>query len=54
MSDDSFFNPRQRATIEAAMARIIPSDDMPGAREARRGGFSRPLSLRHRLHLRQA
>jgi gluconate 2-dehydrogenase gamma chain len=34
MSDDGFFNPHQRATIEAAMARIIPSDDMPGAREA--------------------
>lgn len=34
MSSDGFFNPHQRATIEAAMARIIPSDDMPGAREA--------------------
>jgi gluconate 2-dehydrogenase gamma chain len=31
---DSFFDPHQRATIEAAMARIIPSDDTPGAREA--------------------
>jgi gluconate 2-dehydrogenase gamma chain len=30
-----FFNPHQRATIEAAMARIIPTDDQPGAREAR-------------------
>ncbi|HYZ74529.1 MAG TPA: gluconate 2-dehydrogenase subunit 3 family protein [Chthoniobacterales bacterium] len=29
-----FFNAHQRATIEAAMARIIPSDDQPGAREA--------------------
>ena len=31
---DTFFDPHQRATIEAAMARIVPSDDMPGAREA--------------------
>ena len=31
---DIFFNPHQRATIEAAMARIIPTDDTPGAREA--------------------
>jgi len=29
-----FFDPQQRATIEAAMARIIPTDDKPGAREA--------------------
>jgi gluconate 2-dehydrogenase gamma chain len=29
-----FFNAEQRATIEAAMARIIPTDDQPGAREA--------------------
>ena len=29
----SFFNPHQRETIAAAMARIIPSDDQPGARE---------------------
>ncbi|GAC1359521.1 MAG: gluconate 2-dehydrogenase subunit 3 family protein [Ktedonobacteraceae bacterium] len=29
-----FFNEHQWATIEAAMARIIPSDDTPGAREA--------------------
>ena len=28
------FDPHQRATIEAAMARIIPTDDTPGAREA--------------------
>src|SRR3984957_20435196 len=34
MSDEVFFSVHQRATIEAAMARIIPSDDMPGAREA--------------------
>jgi gluconate 2-dehydrogenase gamma chain len=34
VSDKSFFNPHQRATIEAAMARIIPTDDSPGAREA--------------------
>ena len=31
---DGFFDDDQRATIEAAMARIIPSDDLPGAREA--------------------
>ena len=29
-----FFNEHQWATIEAAMARIIPTDDTPGAREA--------------------
>ncbi|MDP9418139.1 MAG: gluconate 2-dehydrogenase subunit 3 family protein [Actinomycetota bacterium] len=29
-----FFNEHQRATVEAAMARIIPTDDTPGAREA--------------------
>jgi gluconate 2-dehydrogenase gamma chain len=31
----TFFDAHQRATIEAAMARIIPTDDTPGAREAR-------------------
>ncbi len=31
---EAVFDPHQRATIEAAMARIIPSDDTPGAREA--------------------
>ena len=31
---DTFFDPHQRSTIEAAMARIIPTDDAPGAREA--------------------
>jgi gluconate 2-dehydrogenase gamma chain len=30
----TFFDTRQRATIAAAMARIIPTDDRPGAREA--------------------
>lgn len=30
-----FFAAHERATIEAAMARIIPTDDRPGAREAR-------------------
>ncbi len=30
----TFFDPHQRATVEAAMARIIPTDDAPGAREA--------------------
>ncbi|HEY0789799.1 MAG TPA: gluconate 2-dehydrogenase subunit 3 family protein [Chthoniobacterales bacterium] len=29
-----FFDAHQRATIEAAMARVIPTDDQPGAREA--------------------
>jgi gluconate 2-dehydrogenase gamma chain len=29
-----FFNEHQRVTIEAAMSRIIPTDDQPGAREA--------------------
>lgn len=32
--EDTFFTPHQRATVEAAMARIIPTDDAPGAREA--------------------
>lgn len=31
---DGFFDAHQRRTIEAAMARIIPTDDQPGAREA--------------------
>lgn len=31
---DRFFDDHQRATIEAAMARIIPTDDTPGATEA--------------------
>src|SRR6201987_1712026 len=30
----TFFDAHQRATIEAAMARIIPTDDQPGAKEA--------------------
>lgn len=30
----SFFTAHQRATVEAAMARIIPTDDTSGAREA--------------------
>src|ERR1700722_20320082 len=34
MSGPTFFDEHQRATIEAAMARIIPTDDTPGAREA--------------------
>jgi gluconate 2-dehydrogenase gamma chain len=29
-----FFDAHQRRTIEAAMARMIPTDDLPGAREA--------------------
>jgi gluconate 2-dehydrogenase gamma chain len=32
--DKTFFNAHQRATIDAAMARIIPTDDQPGASEA--------------------
>lgn len=34
MSGDTFFDGHQRATIRAAMARIIPTDDTPGAEEA--------------------
>lgn len=30
----AFFDVHQRQTVEAAMARIIPTDDLPGAREA--------------------
>jgi gluconate 2-dehydrogenase gamma chain len=30
----TFFDPHQRATIAAAMARMIPTDDTPGATEA--------------------
>ena len=30
----TYFDHHQRATVEAAMARIIPTDDLPGAREA--------------------
>lgn len=35
-----FFDAHQRATVEAAMARIIPTDDTPGAREARTVDFA--------------
>ena len=31
---ERYFDDHQRATVEAAMARIIPTDDTPGAREA--------------------
>ena len=34
VSKQTFFDAHQRATIEAAMARIIPTDHEPGAREA--------------------
>lgn len=34
MTANRFFDDQQRATVEAAMARIIPTDDTPGAREA--------------------
>ena len=54
MTEQAFFDAHQRATIEAAMARIIPTDDTPGAREARHDRLPRPLPVRHRLHLRQA
>ena len=33
-TDKRFFDDRQRRTIEAAMARIIPTDHEPGARES--------------------
>jgi len=32
--DGTYFDPHQRATVAAAMARIIPTDDTPGAAEA--------------------
>jgi gluconate 2-dehydrogenase gamma chain len=34
MTTDRFFDPHQRETVAAAMARVIPTDDSPGAREA--------------------
>jgi gluconate 2-dehydrogenase gamma chain len=34
MQSDTFFDPHQRATVQAAMARIIPTDETPGATEA--------------------
>ena len=34
MSKGAFFDAHQRATVEAAMARMIPTDHEPGAREA--------------------
>ena len=34
MSKGSFFDAHQRATVETAMARMIPTDHEPGAREA--------------------
>ena len=34
LPDHWSFTPHERRTVEAAMARIIPSDDAPGAREA--------------------
>lgn len=37
--DRLFFDKHQWATVEAAMARIIPTDDQPGAREAGTVGF---------------
>ncbi len=35
MSKQAIFDAHQRATVEAAMARMIPTDHEPGAREAR-------------------
>jgi gluconate 2-dehydrogenase gamma chain len=34
VSRDTFFDAHQRTTVEAAMARMIPTDHEPGAREA--------------------
>jgi gluconate 2-dehydrogenase gamma chain len=34
MTTDRFFGQHQRETVAAAMARIVPTDDRPGAREA--------------------
>jgi len=34
MPGETFFDPHQRATVQAAMARMIPTDDTPGATEA--------------------
>ena len=34
MASDMFFDAHQRATVESAMARMIPTDHEPGAREA--------------------
>jgi gluconate 2-dehydrogenase gamma chain len=34
MTTDRFFDQHQRETVAAAMARIVPTDDRPGAREA--------------------
>jgi gluconate 2-dehydrogenase gamma chain len=34
MTQKGFLDEHQRATVEAAMARMIPTDDTPGAREA--------------------
>ena len=31
---DTALTPQERATLEAAMARVIPTDEHPGAREA--------------------
>src|SRR3981081_2755793 len=35
----AFFDAHQRQTVEAAMARILPTDEQPGAREAGTGEF---------------
>ncbi len=48
---DGFFDSHQRATLEAAMARIIPTDDTPGAREAGTIDFlDRYLSGTHHVY----
>ena len=53
MPDDAFFDPHQRATVQAAMARIIPTDDTPGATEAGTIDFLDRYLSGTRLHLRQ-
>ena len=49
-----FFNDREWAFINAAVARLIPADELgPGAKEAGPGVYRPPAQypLRHRLHL---
>ena len=48
---DTFLDPHQRATIEAAMARIIPHRSDPRRAGGRSRRLPRPLPVGHRLHL---